>query len=115
MGIFSKEKPASVEEKEHYEPEKKGTEGKGEGIDLIAESSLPEKCATNSLEVPTYVGLSGTKLITAITTVATIGFFLFGYDQVSRACSNILSWRRSLIGCFLITGSYGWNYYWSSE
>ncbi|KAL8292075.1 hypothetical protein RQP46_001541 [Phenoliferia psychrophenolica] len=43
--------------------------------------SLPEGVKTNQDGVPVYCGLVGTKLITAITAVATIGFLLFGYDQ----------------------------------
>lgn len=33
------------------------------------------------MNVPSYAGLSGQKLQFAITSTATIGFLLFGYDQ----------------------------------
>ena len=33
--------------------------------------------------IPTYAGLSGNRLIAAVTIIATTGFTLFGYDQGS--------------------------------
>lgn len=45
---------------------------------------MSEKSSVSSntcFEVPTYMGLKGRKLSTAITTLCGVGFLLFGYDQ----------------------------------
>ncbi|GAA5838561.1 hypothetical protein JCM3766R1_006011 [Sporobolomyces carnicolor] len=49
--------------------------------DMATTTQLPDEAHTNSEGVPTYLGVSGTKLITLITATSTIGFLLFGYDQ----------------------------------
>ncbi|GAA5988946.1 hypothetical protein JCM5350_007491 [Sporobolomyces pararoseus] len=49
--------------------------------DMATTTELPENAHTNSEGVPTYCGVSGTKLIFLITATSTIGFLLFGYDQ----------------------------------
>jgi hypothetical protein len=41
---------------------------------------------------PTFAGLSGQKLMVSVTTIATMGFLLFGYD---RMFIIILSGRRT--------------------
>lgn len=48
---------------------------------MATTTELPENAHTNSEGVPTYLGVSGTKLINLITATSTIGFLLFGYDQ----------------------------------
>jgi hypothetical protein len=47
--------------------------------DMATTTELPEEAHTDSDGVPTYLGTSGTKLITLITATSTIGFLLFGY------------------------------------
>ncbi|GAA5841365.1 hypothetical protein JCM11251_006163 [Rhodosporidiobolus azoricus] len=49
--------------------------------DAATTTQLPEDAKTNDQGVPSYFGLTGTKLITAITACSTVGFLLFGYDQ----------------------------------
>ncbi|GJN93425.1 hypothetical protein Rhopal_006480-T1 [Rhodotorula paludigena] len=49
--------------------------------DLATTTQLPEDAKTNSAGVPSYFGLTGNKLIMAITATSTVGFLLFGYDQ----------------------------------
>ncbi|GAA5955370.1 hypothetical protein JCM21900_005791 [Sporobolomyces salmonicolor] len=49
--------------------------------DAATTTQLPSDAKTNSAGVPSYLGLTGTKLINAITATSTIGFLLFGYDQ----------------------------------
>ncbi|GAA6033151.1 hypothetical protein JCM8097_002970 [Rhodosporidiobolus ruineniae] len=49
--------------------------------DAATMTQLPEDAKTNQDGVPAYFGLTGTKLITAITACSTVGFLLFGYDQ----------------------------------
>lgn len=34
------------------------------------------------MTVPTFAGMSGKKLLSAVTTTATMGFLLFGYDRM---------------------------------
>ncbi|KAI5481366.1 putative MFS monosaccharide transporter [Pseudohyphozyma bogoriensis] len=51
----------------------------GSGLELT--TSLPADAKTNAAGVPSYLGLTGNKLIMAITVTATTGFLLFGYDQ----------------------------------
>lgn len=46
--------------------------------DAATTTHLPEDAKTNSAGVPSYFGLTGTRLITAITAVASTGFLLFG-------------------------------------
>ncbi|TIB04742.1 hypothetical protein E3P92_03307 [Wallemia ichthyophaga] len=48
--------------------------------------------AENSSGVPTFMGLTGNKLVAAITTTATTGFLLFGYDQ--GVMSGIISAKQ---------------------
>ena len=43
----------------------------------------PTQLTESSTGVPTFMGLSGNKLVAAITTTATIGFLLFGYGGVA--------------------------------
>lgn len=43
--------------------------------------SIGPQSEESSTEVPTYLGLKGPKLNTAITTLCGVGFLLFGYDQ----------------------------------
>ncbi|CEQ42903.1 SPOSA6832_04782 [Sporobolomyces salmonicolor] len=49
--------------------------------DAATTTQLPSDAKTNSAGVPSYLGLTGSKLINAITATSTIGFLLFGYDQ----------------------------------
>ncbi|GAA6017780.1 hypothetical protein JCM11491_004616 [Sporobolomyces phaffii] len=49
--------------------------------DMATTTELPDNAHTNSEGIPTYCGVSGTKLINLITATSTIGFLLFGYDQ----------------------------------
>ncbi|GAA5989812.1 hypothetical protein JCM11641_003375 [Rhodosporidiobolus odoratus] len=49
--------------------------------DAATTTQLPEDAKTNDAGVPSYFGLTGTKLINAITATSTVGFLLFGYDQ----------------------------------
>ncbi|GAA5907793.1 hypothetical protein JCM6882_004559 [Rhodosporidiobolus microsporus] len=49
--------------------------------DAATTTQLPDDAKTNDMGVPSYFGLTGTKLITAITACSTVGFLLFGYDQ----------------------------------
>jgi len=53
--------------------------GNKEIKDMATTTELPENAHTNSDGVPTYLGVSGTKLINLITATSTIGFLLFGY------------------------------------
>lgn len=52
--------------------EKKAPPAEAPGLELTTE--LPEEAKTNAAGVPTYLGLTGDKLVTAITVVATTGF-----------------------------------------
>ncbi|KAK4700129.1 hypothetical protein P7C70_g6123, partial [Phenoliferia sp. Uapishka_3] len=61
------------------------------GLELT--TKLPEGAKTNDAGVPSYFGLVGTRLISAITACATVGFLLFGYDQ--GVMSSIYE-----LGCF---------------
>ncbi|BGP13476.1 sugar transporter-like protein [Rhodosporidiobolus nylandii] len=49
--------------------------------DAATTTQLPEDAKTNAAGVPSFFGLTGTKLINAITATSTVGFLLFGYDQ----------------------------------
>ncbi|BGP42522.1 sugar transporter-like protein [Rhodotorula kratochvilovae] len=49
--------------------------------DLATTTALPDDAKTNAAGVPSYFGLTGEKLILAITATSTVGFLLFGYDQ----------------------------------
>lgn len=51
--------------------------------DLATTTQLPEDAKTNSAGVPSYFGLTGNKLIMAITATSTVGFLLFGCAHVS--------------------------------
>lgn len=46
--------------------------------DAATTTQLPDDAKTNAAGVPSYFGLTGTKLISAITAVASTGFLLFG-------------------------------------
>lgn len=49
--------------------------------DKATTTALPEEAHTNDAGVPSYLKLTGTRLINAITATSTVGFLLFGYDQ----------------------------------
>ena len=51
-------------------------EENADGLEIT--TRLEEGAQVNAEGVPTYVGLSGTRLIAAITATATTGFLLFG-------------------------------------
>jgi hypothetical protein len=40
------------------------------------------------MTAPKFAGMSGNLLMRAVTTAATMGFLLFGYDRMSRECSE---------------------------
>ncbi|GAA5965795.1 hypothetical protein JCM8115_003004 [Rhodotorula mucilaginosa] len=60
--------------------------------DAATTTQLPDDAKTNAAGVPSYFGLTGTKLISAITAVASTGFLLFGYDQ--GVMSGIITGRE---------------------
>lgn len=56
----------------------KAQDNKGTSAGLEMTSELPVDAKTNVAGVPTYAGLSGSRLSVAITLIATTGFLLFG-------------------------------------
>jgi len=40
-----------------------------------------------TMSAPAFAGLSGPWLMRAVTTSATMGFLLFGYDRMSSSCT----------------------------
>lgn len=75
----------SSEKAQDRQIEKRGT-GKDDSPNESGSSTaptldeiIPEGAATNSNDVPTFAGLCGSKLLYAITFVASAGFGLFGY------------------------------------
>lgn len=54
---------------------------------------------------PTYMGMNGKKLSLAVSTVATTGFLLFGYDRrfrviISSTSTNVFSQRALCLASF---------------